>query len=528
MTPTRILLASFLVLTNVTLIDPGRDVHRPGMTVVVEGERIAAVFPAGERALPEGATIHDLGGRFLLPGLIDSHTHLTPLFAKSAEALNRDLQRMLDGGIVAARDMAGNPEAVAAARTAERAPDIVHAGVVGGPHFIATGVRVARAGTGAQTVTAGSDVRAIVAHAKERQAAALKLYTEIDGTMIRALTSEAHRQGLQVWAHATVYPVRPIDVVRSGVDAISHLCGLAWQDADLDPTTHTRINEQTRPRFEPRLVDAESPEMQALFEEMVRRGTILDATLSNHLRPGDDAYGCTSQLMVALAKAAHRAGVFISTGTDYRSPDDDPYPSLHREIESLVDEGVLTAGEALTAATLHGARALGREHDYGTIEPGKLASFVILANDPREDIRALRSIVSVVKRGKLYPSAAEKASIEQLIRDALIAEQKAFESGGCAEALVFFADREPLFVGDGRTFASRTALRSRCGQIPQRKPGLPRRLQQHAVHVLSPLSGYSVTHYRFDGNDATEVVTKIWEKSGSDWRIVHLHQSSSP
>ena len=67
--------------------------------------------------------------------------------------------------------------------------------------------------------------------------------------------------------------------------------------------------------------------------------------------------------------------------------------------------------EALTAATLHGARALGREQDYGTIESGKLASFVVLEEDPTQDVRALRKVVAVVHRGKLHRPAGSEVPV---------------------------------------------------------------------------------------------------------------------
>lgn len=406
--------SDFLVLTNGTVIDPGRGVERAAMTIVVKGERIRAVFPDGEQALPDGAVVHDLGGRFVIPGLIESHTHLTPLIAKSPETLDRELERMLGGGIVAVRDMAGNARAIAAARRkiasgGKSGPDIVHSAVMAGPHFMARDARVTRASAEfrpgqapwAQTVTAETDVRQAVTRASETGATALKLYAEIDGAGIRALTAEAHRQGMQVWAHATVFPVRPMEVVRAGVDVVSHLCSLAWEDADLDPAVPKQISEASRPSFDPGLVQADSREMTALFQEMARRGTILDATLSNHLRSGDDRYGCTSALMIELAKAAHRARVRIVAGTDYNMPEGDRDPALHADIEALVEHGVLSPAEALVAATINGAHALGMPDQYGTIEPGRLASVVVLSQNPRENIRALRSVVMVIQRGRI-------------------------------------------------------------------------------------------------------------------------------
>lgn len=326
----------------------------------------------------------------------------------------RELERMHRGGVVAARDMAGDARVVSeAARNVlsgqEEGPDLYHVAVMGGPEFAARDPRMSRSSLGyeagespwAQAVTAETDLSLAVARAAGSGATALKLYLGFEADLIAALTAEAHRQGLQVWAHSTVYPARPMEVVRAGVDVLSHACGLAWQDADLDPTPYAGANVTARPRFDPDRVEADSPEMTALFAEMARRGTLLDPTLTNHARPGDDRYGCTTELTAALTRAAHRAGVPLVAGTDYHAPADDPYPALHREIEALVDHAGLTPTEALVAATLHGARALGRESDYGTVEPGKLASFVVLAEDPAEDIRAIRTVVAVVQRGEV-------------------------------------------------------------------------------------------------------------------------------
>ncbi len=81
------------------------------------------------------------------------------------------------------------------------------------------------------------------------------------------------------------------------------------------------------------------------------------------------------------------------------------------EIEYLVDQQVLTPLEAITAATLHGARAIGIENTHGTIEAGKVANMMILKADPLADIKALRKVALVVKNGQLYPREEYKQQV---------------------------------------------------------------------------------------------------------------------
>lgn len=107
------------------------------------------------------------------------------------------------------------------------------------------------------------------------------------------------------------------------------------------------------------------------------------------------------ELLRETLLAARRAGVRISTGTDYSISDGEPDPTLFREIEYLVETGVLSPLEAISASTLNGARAIGIEESYGTIEPGKIADLVILASDPSDDIAALQQVEAVIKSGRI-------------------------------------------------------------------------------------------------------------------------------
>lgn len=75
------------------------------------------------------------------------------------------------------------------------------------------------------------------------------------------------------------------------------------------------------------------------------------------------------------------------------------------ELEYLVQRCGLTPSQALEASSRNGALAIGAEQDMGTLEPGKLANFVVLGEDPTTDLAALRTITDVVKRGRRHRRA---------------------------------------------------------------------------------------------------------------------------
>ena len=151
--------------------------------------------------------------------------------------------------------------------------------------------------------------------------------------------------------------------------------------------------------------------MSALFEGMRRGGIVLDATLYVYQAGEERAKKtgkpplCSVALAARLTNQAYRAGVLISAGTDGDTPVSDPWPSLFDEFELLGQQARLPPAELIRAATINGAKALGREREMGSIEPGKLANFAILAKNPLEDVANLKSVVLTVKRGRRFARA---------------------------------------------------------------------------------------------------------------------------
>ena len=234
-----------LILENLVLIDgTGDDARAVSALVVDDGRVVAIANAAAAYTVPdvEAARRVDLGGAVVIPGLIDTHVHVAR-FPDTRNAAAAILAQALRGGVTAVRDMGGDVRALndlARAQASDEflGPTVVASAVVGGPTLFAD-PRIARLGVGfpagaapwTRALTADLDLRLAVAEAKGAGAAGLKLYGDLPASLVVPLVAEARRQGLGTWAHATVFPARPGDLVsaasvRSRTRRI--WCGRRW------------------------------------------------------------------------------------------------------------------------------------------------------------------------------------------------------------------------------------------------------------------------------------------------------------
>ena len=402
-----------VIYRGATMIDVRTGEAQSGRAILVEGERIARIAPSGDITTPVGAKVVDVSGLYASPGLINTHEHLaTPPNRPLAEAM---MKKDLYGGITAVRDMADDLRQVAdlarAARVGETpGPDIYYAALMAGPEFFedprthATTIgAVAGQVPWMQAITPQTDLEIAVAEARGTGATAIKIYADLPADLVAAITREAHRQGELVWTHAAVFPASPAAVIGAGVDTVSHTCMLAYQASDVMP----RAYHNRAPVDEARFANGDNPAMERLFQEMKRRGTILDATLRVYVElgeqhaahPGGPAPYCSANLAERLTHEAYQDGVAISAGTDGFSKAGDPWPSLQDELELLQDKAGMQPADVVRAATLVGAQAAGQAKDMGTLELGKLANIVFTAQNPLADVKAYRTVVLTVKRG---------------------------------------------------------------------------------------------------------------------------------
>jgi len=257
-----------------------------------------------------------------------------------------------------------------------------------------------------QAVTPQTDLPLAAARAKGTGATAIKIYADLPADLVSAITAEAHRQGLLVWAHAAVFPASPAQVIDAGADVVSHVCMLAYQASPAMPRAYHHRAAVDEALF----TSGDNPVVGQLFKDMRARGTILDATLlvyeemaKEHAEdPKGPAPYCSAALAERLASQAWRDGVMISAGTDSFAPQADPWPALQDEMLLMQNKAGMKPADVVRAATLVGAMTAHLQDQMGTIEPGKLANLVFVTQDPLKDVSAFKTVTLTVKRGALY------------------------------------------------------------------------------------------------------------------------------
>jgi imidazolonepropionase-like amidohydrolase len=255
------------------------------------------------------------------------------------------------------------------------------------------------------------EARLIVRREVGRGATAIKVYFRLPLESIRAAADEAHRLRVPVTAHLEIVDVR--SAVEAGLDGVEHITSLGL--ALIPPREAEKYRQQVladnNARREGRYrmwasIDPHSPQAEELARFLAERKVFVDPNLAVFERR-PDAADENSEMKVLATKhmkeyvgVLHRAGVRIVAGS-HSNVDYAPRGfAYHRELETLVEAG-MSPMEVLVAATKTGAQFLGREHDLGTVEEGKLADLLVLDKDPLNDISNTRSISTVIVDGRV-------------------------------------------------------------------------------------------------------------------------------
>ena len=369
-----------------------------GRVLVVERDRIASVDDVGQ--MPTGETsarLMNVNGAYIVPGLIDLHFHL---ISRTAFDANIDLiadgmiegvlsaKRTLEAGVTTVRDMGTKHRGI---HTLKRA---INEGKIPGPRPFVAGPNPT--GSGAppgwrnvfadgpeefrrvvrQEWRAGSDfIKMVLSHSAQESEFEVVLRYMTDDE-IGAAVSEAHALGIRTGCHCEGLEAARA-AVNAGIDCLDHA-------HHIDGELARRMAGQGTGYV---------PTLWCYRLESQLAWGYLDKQYSNAYRERIEAEHRKS------FERALEAGVLIGVGSDsidWLPPQD----VTVREIEALAEYG-MTKSQALNAATINSARIIGRDQDFGSLQPGKFADVVVVDGNPMDALRLLARPLMVMKAGKV-------------------------------------------------------------------------------------------------------------------------------
>ena len=392
------------ILTNATVIDATGAPPRVDATVVIRGNRIVEIR-AGRYQGPEGdgVRVFDLEGGYILPGLWNNHSHLSDLLPDPHNILvgepilpaairaGRNAMDALRSGFTSLR-MTGERDYIDVAWR-----DAFDAGVFVGPRIIASGNPItATGGHGADGIGVVAieidgpfEMRRAIRENIKNGADFIKIMVdELQPDEIRAAIETAHQYGVRVTGHAREPGARV--AVELGIDSIEHGYGLTDETLRLmaekgtfyDPTIVCNLSAEYIAEREARIGELSLNEDPVTIE-----GRILVAY-------ADERSPRNAARQREILQKAVAAGVKVITGSDSNLIDE-----IGRlEIEQLVFSGI-SEMDALIAATRNSADMVGLLDRVGTVEEGKIADLIVLADNPLDHISNIRKLKMVFKDG---------------------------------------------------------------------------------------------------------------------------------
>jgi len=404
--------SQLIAIVGATLIDGTGAEPLRNAVVLVEGNTITVVEPCSSADIPAEADVVEAEGRFLLPGMIDAHVHVSaPEFVASppkgdptayATAIAiRNLRSALQAGVTTVRDVCG-ARINLALRSARRHGQLVAPRIyTAGKGICMTGGHGSGFAGAAHEVDGPDAIRHAVRVEHKAGADLIKLlsshrtdYPEFTLEEIEAGVNEAHRLGLPVAIHAANL-ISTSMAARAGVDVIEHGSFLSEETAKLMASKGIVLVPTLWVKHDlaKRLTEYKKTPEKFPWGDAAD----LEASAAWFRR-------CVEQLPETM-RLAKEQGVTIAAGTDFVLSDQ-PWCLLPEEVEYLVRLG-LAPLEAIVAATHGGAAALGMADRLGTIEVGKWADLMLVDRNPIDDVSALKSVSWVMQGGNVIPRSPE-------------------------------------------------------------------------------------------------------------------------
>ncbi len=436
-----------VVLTHVRIIDGTGAPAADDQNIVIEGGKIAGIEKGSDVTATAGATVLNLRGYTVIPGLVGMHNHLFYIARPNLSGA-----RHFDNPVVVPQMTFSAPRLYLAAgvttmRTTgsvETYADLnlkrdIDGGKLPGPHIDVTGPYL----EGSQSYfiqmphfTNAEDARQTVEYWAERGVTSFKAYMNITRAELKAAIDAAHKRGLKVTGHLCSVTYK--EAAELGIDDLEHGFFVNTQlDADKKPDACSQsAGEETLARMEP-----DGPEAKELIATLIRHHVAITSTLP--VFEGDAGGGrppvrqqvldaMTPQARgdyfllrqrpaaapppkidpallwkhdLALEHAFAGAGGLLLSGPDPTGRGDVlPGFGDQRGIELLTEAG-FSSVEAIRIATLNGASYLGRDKEIGSVAVGKNADLVAIKGDPSKQISDIENVEIVFKDGVGYDSA---------------------------------------------------------------------------------------------------------------------------
>jgi imidazolonepropionase-like amidohydrolase len=420
-----------IALTHARVIDGTGAPPRENQTLVIRGGNITALGDDSRVTPPAGATIVDLAGKSVMPGLVMMHEHLYYTTGPGVYGqLGVSFSRLyLAGGVTTLRT-AGNVNGIMDINLARR----IASGELVGPAIDPTAPYLNGPNTFLQmhAVRDESEAKRHVDYWADQGSTSVKAYMQISREALKAGIATAHARGMKVTGH--LCSVTYAEAADMGIDNLEHGF-FASTDfvADKQPDV---CPGQAKGQQAVAEVDENGAAFKALVRKLVDHHVALTSTLTvfetftrgRPVPPGLDvltpqlkdafmrAYDRAQQNQesvytklftkgMALERAFARAGGMLTAGTDPTgSGGVVPGYSDQRQIELLVEAG-FTPLEAISIGTMNGATYLGRDTRIGSLAVGKQADLVVVNGDPSRNISDIRKVETVFKQGVGYDPA---------------------------------------------------------------------------------------------------------------------------
>ena len=393
---------SVTVFADVTVISMNQPNVLRRYSVVVRGSRIVEVGPASRVRIPAGARVIAGRGRYLMPGLVDTHVHVHR---------ESDLLLYVANGVTTVRNMKGEPKHLV---WRER----IRNGQMFGPTLLTAGPFIER-------VFSAADVERLAREQVENGYEFLKIHGDLSLGAYRRLIATARVLGVPVIGHLprnlsfdSVMATPP-----ASIDHAEEFVYTVFANRVSDTSRLREVAERTR------AADVVVGPALVAYEHIARQVDSLPVLLAqpeaqflppierlrwesvnnyySRVMPRDAAgrLRANLQFQIAHVRALGAAGVRLMLGTDAGGPETIiPGVSAIRELELLVGSG-LSPYEALRAATVVPASSWRLAGEFGTVAAGARADLLLLDADPSVDVTNVRRRVGVMVRGEWLPES---------------------------------------------------------------------------------------------------------------------------